>query len=661
MREIGYIKWFGNEFEGKDFGFIELIGKRKEIYVHLRQVLCRRENLNEDTIVTFIIGKFNGREEAKKVKLLREETDLETLKRAMKLPDSYISKNALSVYLNRMTSPERDTFILDHFKNNKTDLDPHLLVKYISNDTFFENESLFLTFSDPPLFIIRCIWFITNKSYKLPHFCNKMFIETIQNGTLTIDELLKIPTQYFIENEIDLKNMPYEKAIPILLKIIEDNPNEVNMWVAEIAEVLYNQSYKEGIKWSEIPSEILKMEPIWKMVPRIYKLNYISNVKIISKYLKELKDWLDEEEGENSKRLFVESIPPIYQVEKPFINHLPAEKQVALLWDDFLESPKTVWIRFSNEAKILLVYRIAKEEIGELDIDHFIKYENDPQIKALLYILCGKFQLNYNQKINAFTTAHGLIQMDIIDQASNSTGRLRIYNIIPKCLLNCVSYCEGKHWHEKKDKQTGLMVPTDAFCPRLGKGCDIATDYNPGATIRPIQRNHWSKWTLFELLENCGVNPTLSELKNPSDYVNRLAGWINRVEEIRERLKCSYCKQTMPNNYRFSIKLTARYSTTRVSCQFNDAPHDKDVYLNHCWGCNHIIDSRESKIAFSRNGYYLCIKCGSGPQDHPTFRQGDICPNCSQNHMEQSPHNPRYFTCISCNHSIKVSNQHIYS
>ena len=155
-------------------------------------------------------------------------------------------------------------------------------------------------------------------------------------------------------------------------------------------------------------------------------------------------------------------------------------------------------------------------------------------------------------------------------------------------------------------------------------------------------------------MEALGIRPILPELRSPDEYLPRLCGWVNRLNEIRHRLKCSVCGQMMRPNYAYAKNLV-RYNMTVVSCNKGDG-HDKNIYINHCWGCNAIIDSRESRIQVEK--FYICIQCGSGPQQSANYSQGDVCPSCGQRGMVATDQYDRIFQCGSCSHSIRLPPAH---
>lgn len=173
-----------------------------------------------------------------------------------------------------------------------------------------------------------------------------------------------------------------------------------------------------------------------------------------------------------------------------------------------------------------------------------------------------------------------------------------------------------------------------------------------GARIYPNLELDWKDWSLLELLESCGVTPKHPELRTSDEYVNKVAGWINRLNEVRSHLGCSVCGQVMIPNYTYALNLLSAYRVTVFSCQ--QQGHDQNIYLSHCWACEGFIDSRESHLRVE--AYYLCLRCGSGPQRSEFYRQGDICPKCGA--FELSETRTRIFKCEKCGHSIYLPPTH---
>ena len=129
-------------------------------------------------------------------------------------------------------------------------------------------------------------------------------------------------------------------------------------------------------------------------------------------------------------------------------------------------------------------------------------------------------------------------------------------------------------------------------------------------------------------------------------------GYVNRLMEIRDRLYCRLCRQTMTPNTRYAKNLAA-YHVTVAGCPNRAPGHDLDVYLSHCWGCESIIDSRTGPIRVEQ--LYLCLQCGSGPQRSDSFTQGDICPKCGNDErMVSGKRGGRCVMCHKCGHEIRL-------
>ncbi|MHB8630294.1 MAG: hypothetical protein ACYDEO_29410 [Aggregatilineales bacterium] len=392
----------------------------------------------------------------------------------------------------------------------------------------------------------------------------------------------------------------------------------------------------------------------------------------------------------DSRSKLTELLPHAARVYPLIFNLLPPVEQVKTTWDEQLNC-SSFWSLMSQKAKLLTIYRVVKENLT-LPINQL--NETNPIVKYALLILWVRD--HPDQAMEAFHKAHDLLQSYIIEVAWLSESPLDVNSLLPPCLPEKVDYCEGRKW-DKVDKRTRKRSKT-VFCPRLGGEC---TPFD-GARIAADTSFDWEDWSLLELLAAAHIQPDLRELRSPEEYVPKLSGWINRLNEIRSRLKCSKCGEIMRPNYAYAKNL-ARYNMTIVTCG-KGRDHDRDIYLNHCWGCEaQIIDSRESPFrvhnygaklidpepvfsierahpngsvsqtkfykrasdendlievkigdpnALQLKGYYLCLRCGSGPQDDGVYKHGDICPKCGNPNMQHEKENERSFSCSSCGHQI---------
>jgi len=376
--------------------------------------------------------------------------------------------------------------------------------------------------------------------------------------------------------------LPNDKHLKIIVKgyaeLYQPDKEEI---IAEIEACLTELEQNSSI-WEEVPAEVLLLPHIWPLVPH-------------------------------------------HQRVAAFTNEIEEVKLIHSSFDDR-------WQELSRQAKIMLLFRWIKED----KVFPELKEEKDEIVNAMLTLSRSADTID---KSLAFQSFHAAIQNYVVREAWSSSAPLNFFPLLPDCLLkkeSAVEYCEARAWPTQEDREAPNQRVSRAFCPRLDGNCvlfklGVRLNFsNQGARLYSELEQEWSDWSLLEVFEALEINPRLPELRNSNEYIQKLSGWVNRLNEIRERLKCSICDQIMPPNYEYAKNL-ARYNLTVVSCKHGSG-HDNNIYLNHCWGCEKIIDSRESKIQVER--YYICIHCGSGPRNSDTYRQGDICPKCETADMQ---------------------------
>jgi hypothetical protein len=317
----------------------------------------------------------------------------------------------------------------------------------------------------------------------------------------------------------------------------------------------------------------------------------------------------------------------------------------------------TIWPWLTPEAKLMSIYLFAKQGLTLLSGSE-IRQEPHKLVRCLLTLLWAK--TNQSMKQKAFEKAHQLLEQYVIEQAWDQEEINGIQTVLPKCSPGIVHFCEAR-----RHRHGGINQPRTAFCPRLSThqcvlySPDIKqpswTSYS-GARLFPEVRLDWKNWSLMELLRDVDVIPVLPGLEDPNTYVQKMAGWVNRLMEIRERLRCTKCRRIMKPNVKYA-KFLAKFSMTIASCP-HGIGHDQNIYLNECWGCREIIDSREGKHRIE--GYYLCIHCGCGPRDSATYWPGMICPKCGAKPMAETYRSVtqgtanRHITCRLCKHTITL-------
>ena len=367
---------------------------------------------------------------------------------------------------------------------------------------------------------------------------------------------------------------------------------------------------------------------------------------------------------------------------------------IDLLLDDF-ENFKQV--KLSATTRILMMYKAAKEDkISQTLVDEFEKKLKRPPspVTIMTQLVYAYFRAGY-EKISGNETASRQylrkaddLFLKLFNAIVHYIKREYLFplpinygvNIFPPCqkpeeaskkvagdkIIECF-FCEATPWYIE-NPETGEYYE-DAYCPRLG-GKASSCKAHPLLPNKPDLNLPSENWTLVELVAKFDLKIyTEDELEESEklgwkfksklsaekfvekinrEYFARLGGEFNRLYELRERLKCRIC-----GKYMHSIKNYADWKYIQsVSDMLNDifrySGHfaifnattfecrecHETVYLNYCWHCKEIVESRDSPVKIK--GYYLCMNCGAGYFDakdtfgYPKYavEPGKICPNC---------------------------------
>lgn len=156
----------------------------------------------------------------------------------------------------------------------------------------------------------------------------------------------------------------------------------------------------------------------------------------------------------------------------------------------------------------------------------------------------------------------------------------------------------------------------------------------------------------MDFLLNTGGIPNLDmiDIREKMEYPFRISAFVNGLIQIRLHMKCSKCGELFYPHFRYAKLKTAKLAVTVFSCsKSKEQPmdHDSSIYLNYCYHCHKVIDSRECKFREKNmgamqyvrkeigRGQYLCMHCGGTENTKP----GTVCPNCGQSgnvHMSGS-------------------------
>lgn len=177
-------------------------------------------------------------------------------------------------------------------------------------------------------------------------------------------------------------------------------------------------------------------------------------------------------------------------------------------------------------------------------------------------------------------------------------------------------YCEGRLWKKEGfyDSETNKPLPElhDLFWCR-NKKC-------VGVNDKLELDKAFFDWTLIEINEVFKVG--LDRLS----FVH-LAGWLNRMDTIFNRLNCYECKDLLrPKVY--TPKLLGHYGVPLFWCVNNSCKSHHDVIrFTHCRGCKKILDSRECNTCQKCNWLICdnegCGKCGCGTSHTNIYAEYD--------------------------------------
>lgn len=437
--------------------------------------------------------------------------------------------------------------------------------------------------------------------------------------------------------------------------------------------------------WNGYVNQSLAYFPTISMLSIEKQFNYWneSTNMNVEKMLEVIKQITEKKRGD-----FIERLSQIYRTHPSFFSFLPVLERVELVYNQ-LPNNKKLWSEQEPLVKNYLIYKMTEQNVkkrtqewltNEL-IRQFGENEKHPLIKVCLRLLYAGLN---KQNPNMEEAVLNPIDQVILQQANGQNG-FDMLALLPRCNIknSYVRHCEGRYivYHNTFPDGT-VEVDEVQYCPRLRKSCYLAEYVEEGGPVHMIEGSHvgpnfqlpYSYWSLQEMLTFANLEPlgeTLIREKGIDYYTNKIAGWVNRLEKLIQRMKCSACSEPFKVDFEFSKRYEAAYNTTTFNCHTNEKNenlgHDYRIYLSHCYHCSQLIDSRESKYQiYKNNSYYICIHCASAgpsieynpPWDSTPkrkYQQGDICPKCNYRDKPMEKKNIKWRKCTSCNHEIKIT------
>lgn len=164
-------------------------------------------------------------------------------------------------------------------------------------------------------------------------------------------------------------------------------------------------------------------------------------------------------------------------------------------------------------------------------------------------------------------------------------------------------------------------------------------------SVYPNRKNkHYLDYSIYDWLDHYGIDYFEGGIPSRQDFPIKLAGYLNRLREILERIKCRACGVIMEPNLSYARvtyldfsngkveekEMSAAYRATVFRCGSEQCSQKgRNVYINHCisFGCYDTIDSRDSKVKCD-SGRYVCRSCGGCCEIHAKSRPVGICPEC---------------------------------
>jgi len=287
--------------------------------------------------------------------------------------------------------------------------------------------------------------------------------------------------------------------------------------------------------------------------------------------------------------------------------------------------------RISKSQLIEVLNSFQWTEISALLIKEFIEVSNNTSkilIDKLNNVFKAHFEIlssqNFEQKSfhnnftisNVLNSCNGRKHYDAKLWAKNGATRWYVNGSVStytKDNLEC--YCEGRPWKKESLWDSKTNQPStqlyefywckNSYCAARSDTIDLSMPFY--------------KWTFMEIADSLNI-------KIEKNVLATLAGWVNRMNKIVDRLFCRTCKEVL-RPLPFQPNTLGYYAVPLFQC-INDKCTDKQkIRFTHCLNgkCeshenNEPLDSRDCESCKPTDPYHTGLQCNYC---------GERCPACS--------------------------------
>ena len=171
----------------------------------------------------------------------------------------------------------------------------------------------------------------------------------------------------------------------------------------------------------------------------------------------------------------------------------------------------------------------------------------------------------------------------------------------------------------------------------------------------------YKDYTLFHMSEIMGYSKLCRTPAGyePNETFRKFSALINRVYTIFKRLRCTKCGSLMFPVKGTTFNLHNYYACNNQLCSLNT----KSTYLNYCYNCRGLIDSRDTKQC--PNGWYICPNCLSCCNDKLIEKligkfviAHKPIPLSLLNQIHKGHNDKNKFFCSQCGTELIANNNH---